>query len=112
MATYSKRDVGDSRRFDGLAWTHTGVNGGSCRVPSTSTTTISPSGLNPGVGTQAVKAKRKIIFFSFVTCAFSLNFPLGPVSPSVGPRYKGKKCRVDDPTPLTVNNGEDVPKGA
>ncbi|KAF8810573.1 hypothetical protein BYT27DRAFT_7091579, partial [Phlegmacium glaucopus] len=57
-ATHSKRAVGDSRCFDGLAWTHTGVTGGSYQIPSTSTTTSSPSRWpNPGVGTQAVKAK-------------------------------------------------------
>lgn len=107
-ATYSKRTVGDSGCFDGLAWTHTGVNGGSRQVPSTSTATISPSGLNPGVGTQAVKAKRKIIFCHL---CLLLNFPLGPMSPSEEPRYNGKKRRVEDPIPLTVNNGEDAPKG-
>jgi len=111
-ATHSKRAVGDSQRFDGLAWTHSSVNGGSRQVSSTTTATISPSGPNPRVGTQAVKAKHTIFFFSSVTCAFSLNSPLGPMSPSAEPRYKGKKHRVEGPTPLAVNNGEDAPKGA
>ncbi|KAF8803122.1 hypothetical protein BYT27DRAFT_7226149 [Phlegmacium glaucopus] len=44
-ATHSKRAVGDSRCFDGLAWTHTGVTGGSYQIPSTR------------AGTPAVKAK-------------------------------------------------------
>jgi hypothetical protein len=111
-ATYSKHAVGDSQCFDGLAWTHTSVNGGSCQVLPTSTTTISLSGLNPGVGTQAIKAKRNIIFCSSVTCAFLLNSPLGPMSLFVKPRYKGKNHHVEDLTPLTVNNDEDAPKGA
>jgi hypothetical protein len=34
------------------------------------------------------------------------------MSLSVKPRYKGKKHQVEDPTPLTVNNDEDAPKGA
>jgi hypothetical protein len=57
--------VGNSQQFDGLAWTHTGVTGGSRQLPSTVTGPLSAQ-LNPGIGMQAVKAKHKKIFFSSV----------------------------------------------
>jgi len=64
-ATYSTRALGDSRRFDGLAWTHTGVTGGSRPIPSTTTKPSFAAPPNPGIGTQAVKAKRTIIVCYF-----------------------------------------------
>jgi hypothetical protein len=67
-ATHSKRAVGDSRRFDGLAWTHTGVTGGSRRLPFTATTPLSAQQPNPGIGTQVIKAKRKNSPFVEKTC--------------------------------------------
>jgi hypothetical protein len=60
-ATHSKRAIGDSRRFDGLAWTHTGITGGSRPLPPTASSPLSAR-QNPGVGTQAIKAKRENFF--------------------------------------------------
>jgi hypothetical protein len=59
-ATHLKRAVGDSRRSDGLAWMHTGVNGGARPIPSTASSSSAQP--NSGIGTQAVKGKRKQYF--------------------------------------------------
>jgi len=105
-ATYSKRALGNSQRFDGPAWTHTGVTGGSRQIPSTigSGPIVLP---NLGIGTQAVKAKCKMLFFS--SHARFLKFPLGTMSSSAEPKQKGKKRCVEEVLPST---GEDDLKGS
>ena len=105
-ATYLKHALGDSQQFDGPVWTHTGVTGGSHQIPSTigSGPLVLP---NPGIGTQAVKAKCKMLFFS--SRAHFLKFPLGTMSSSTEPKQKGKKCHVEEVPPST---GEDDLKGS
>jgi hypothetical protein len=107
-ATHSKRAIGDSRQFDGLAWTRTGVTGGSRQFPSTATNPLSalPS---PAIGTQAVKAKRKKKT-SFLRHPFA-EVSQGTPSTDLETRSKGKKRRVEEPSSLIMNDGEDEPKG-